>query len=92
MTTFFVAILTLIAGYFTYGKVIERIFGPTEAPTPANTMNDGVDYVPISTSTAFLIHLLNIAGLGPIVYFRIVLGSISPVPYTTLCALALPSV
>lgn len=28
MITFFVALALLVAGYFTYGKVVERIFGP----------------------------------------------------------------
>lgn len=66
MITFFAALLILILGYFFYGKFVERIFKTTDAPTPAIAKPDGVDYVPISTSKAFLIQLLNIAGLGPI--------------------------
>ena len=66
MVTFFVALAILIAGYFVYGSLVERIFKPTDAPTPAIANPDGVDYVPISTPKAFLIQLLNIAGLGPI--------------------------
>ncbi|MBQ8013624.1 MAG: carbon starvation protein A [Treponema sp.] len=66
MVTFFVALAILIAGYFVYGFLVERIFKPTDAPTPAIANPDGVDYVPISTPKAFLIQLLNIAGLGPI--------------------------
>lgn len=56
----------LIAGYFLYGALVERIFRPSDTPTSAIANPDGVDYVPISASKAFLIQLLNIAGLGPI--------------------------
>lgn len=66
MITFFAALAILIAGYFTYSKVVERIFGPDDRPTPATTMTDGVDYVPMKQWKIFLIQLLNIAGLGPI--------------------------
>ncbi len=66
MITFFVALLILIIGYFVYGKIVEKVFAPTENATPAMANPDGVDYVPISTAKAFLIQLLNIAGLGPI--------------------------
>ena len=66
MITFFAALAILITGYFTYSKVVERIFGPDDRPTPATTMTDGVDYVPMKQWKIFLIQLLNIAGLGPI--------------------------
>ena len=66
MLTFFVALILLIVGYFTYGKFVEKTFGPTDEPTPAFANEDGIDYVPMSTKKVFLIQLLNIAGLGPI--------------------------
>ncbi|MEG0377863.1 MAG: carbon starvation CstA family protein, partial [Eubacterium sp.] len=66
MITFFVALAILIIGYFTYGKVVEKIFDPDDRPTPAITMEDDVDYVPMKPWKIFLIQLLNIAGLGPI--------------------------
>lgn len=66
MVTFFVSLLLLIVGYFTYGKFVEKMFGPTDEPTPAFASEDGIDYVPMSTKKVFLIQLLNIAGLGPI--------------------------
>lgn len=66
MITFFAALAILITGYFTYSKVVERIFGPDDRSTPATTMTDGVDYVPMKQWKIFLIQLLNIAGLGPI--------------------------
>lgn len=67
MITFLVGILLLILGYFTYGKVVERIFGiKKERPTPAYVNADNVDYVPMSTPKNSLIQLLNIAGTGPV--------------------------
>lgn len=67
MITFLVGILLLIIGYFTYGKVVERIFGvKEERPTPAYVNADNVDYVPMSTTKNSLIQLLNIAGTGPV--------------------------
>lgn len=60
-------ILFLILGYFTYGKVVERIVGPDDRPTPALAMPDGVDYVPLPKWKNMLIQLLNIAGVGPVI-------------------------
>ncbi|KHF40207.1 carbon starvation CstA family protein [Halalkalibacter okhensis] len=67
MITFLLSIALLIIAYFTYGKVIEKMFGVKEArPTPAYSMKDGVDYIPMGTNRNSLIQLLNIAGVGPI--------------------------
>lgn len=67
MITFTLAIVILIAGYFIYGKIIEKIFGAdSERQTPAITMADGIDYVPMKPWRIFLIQFLNIAGVGPI--------------------------
>lgn len=67
MYSFTIALLLLIAGYFTYGKFVSKVFGVTpERPTPVKTMADGVDYVELPTWKVFLIQFLNIAGLGPI--------------------------
>lgn len=66
MITFFIALLLLIVGYYTYGKFVENVFAPTDEPTPAIVHEDGIDYVPMDTKKVFLIQLLNIAGLGPI--------------------------
>ena len=88
MITFTIALLALIAGYFLYGRVVERIFGPDGRPTPALTQTDGVDFIPLPTWKIFMIQFLNIAGVGPIFgaimgamfgtasYLWIVLGSI----------------
>ena len=75
MIWFFLCVGLLIAGYFTYGVVIERIFAPKEAlKTPAYASNDGVDYVPMSSLKVWLVQLLNIAGLGPV--FGPILGAL----------------
>ncbi|MCL5781524.1 MAG: carbon starvation protein A [Firmicutes bacterium] len=59
--------MLLIAGYFTYGKFVEKVFGVNEQnECPAYTKQDGVDFVPMEWKRAGLIQLLNIAGLGPI--------------------------
>lgn len=89
MLAFTFAVILLIAGYFLYGKVAERVFGvDNERPTPSIANPDGVDYVPLPWWKAFLIQFLNIAGLGPIfgaimgimygpaAYLWIVLGTI----------------
>lgn len=67
MSFFILGIIILIVGYFIYGKVVENVFGVDESrETPATTINDGIDFVPMSWPKIFLIQLLNIAGLGPI--------------------------
>lgn len=66
MATFLVAFACLIIGYLLYGKLVDVMFGPTDAETPALKHNDGVDYTPLPTWKVFMIQLLNIAGLGPI--------------------------
>ncbi|WP_431719853.1 carbon starvation CstA family protein [Zooshikella sp. RANM57] len=75
MMWFLLCVGALIAGYFVYGGLVEKIFSPRpEQKTPALTMNDGVDYVPMSDKKVYLIQLLNIAGLGPI--FGPILGAL----------------
>lgn len=66
MVSFFVCLAILIIGYFTYGKVVEKVYGPDDRTTPAVKINDGVDYVVMPKWKLFLVQLLNIAGLGPI--------------------------
>ena len=66
MISLVLSIVFLAAGYCIYGRVVENIFLPDDRPTPAERLNDGVDYVPMKTWKAFLVQLLNIAGTGPI--------------------------
>ena len=67
MITFCIALLLLVAGYFVYGALVEKVFGVNPGrQTPAYTSTDGIDYIPMPTWKVFLIQFLNIAGLGPI--------------------------
>jgi carbon starvation protein CstA len=81
MFTFILAIILLVLGYFFYGKFIQRFFGADNSrTTPANSINDGVDYIPMPTWKIFVIQFLNIAGLGPI--FGAILGALyGPMAY-----------
>ncbi|MDR1577535.1 MAG: carbon starvation protein A [Deltaproteobacteria bacterium] len=64
---FFISVAVLILGYVFYGKITEKLFVPNfKRPTPANAINDGVDFVPLPTWKIFMIQLLNIAGVGPV--------------------------
>ncbi|MBO4370469.1 MAG: carbon starvation protein A [Paludibacteraceae bacterium] len=73
MISFTVALCLLVAGYFLYGKLVERVFAPDNRTTPATSLNDGVDYVPMKPWRIFMIQFLNIAGLGPI--FGAIMGA-----------------
>ena len=66
MISILLCLVIMIAGYFTYGKFVDNIFGPDDRETPAVAINDGVDYVVMPQWKLFLVQLLNIAGLGPI--------------------------
>lgn len=63
MITFFISIVLLIIGYFTYGKFVEKKFEIEESrKTPAYANTDGVDFVPMKKQNNAMIQLLNIAG------------------------------
>lgn len=67
MITFLLSILLLVAGYFVYGKIVEKYLDVDPSrQTPAYTKVDGVDFQPMPTWKVFVIQFLNIAGLGPI--------------------------
>ena len=68
MITFLISIAVLVLGYFIYGTFVEKVFGvDSQRATPATTMADGVDYVPMKPWRVYLIQFLNIAGVGPII-------------------------
>lgn len=59
MITFIGSIILLMAGYFVYGKVIDKIFVIDDRnETPAYANYDGFDYVPMPWWKASLIQLL----------------------------------
>lgn len=67
MLSFSLSLICLIIGYFIYGRLVERIFGPdSQAEMPCHTQRDGVDYMPMHPVRVFLVQFLNIAGTGPI--------------------------
>ena len=50
MITFTICLLALVAGYFIYGRLVEKVFGlDPNRVTPAFTKQDGVDYMPLPT-------------------------------------------
>lgn len=74
MITFSIALVLLLVGYWVYGKYIDKLFAPDSSKkTPALTMADGVDFIPLPTWKIFMIQFLNIAGLGPI--FGAIMGA-----------------
>ena len=73
MITFTFALLLLIVGYMIYGAYVNKVFGPDDRVTPAVSMADGVDFIPMPTWKIFMIQFLNIAGLGPI--FGAIMGA-----------------
>lgn len=74
MLIFFASIAILLLGYKFYSPFVEKQAGidPSAMP-PQQRLHDGVDYVAISPTRAFLIQFLNIAGIGPI--FGPILGA-----------------
>ena len=67
MLLFLGGIAFLVLGYFLYGKLVEKIFGPDDRETPALKSPDGVDFVVLPRWKNMLIQLLNIAGIGPVI-------------------------
>ena len=67
MLYFITGLLLLAAGYFCYGKLVERLIGPDDRPVPSKTRFDGVDFLPLPHWKNMLIQLLNIAGIGPVI-------------------------
>ena len=84
MTTFVIGILILVFGYIFYSRFIEKTFSPDDRNTPAHTLGDGIDYVPMSKNRNALIHLLNIAGMGPII------GAIQGILFGPIAFLLIP--
>lgn len=80
MVSFVICLLLLVVGYFTYGKIVEKVFGPDDRLTPAVHNADGVDFIVMPNWKVFLIQFLNIAGTGPI--FGAIMGAkFGPVSY-----------
>jgi len=63
-----VCLVILLCGYIFYGRWLVKQWGVGEGdiPTPAHTMEDGVDYVPAKAPVLMGHHFSSIAGAGPI--------------------------
>ncbi len=84
MQTFILGIAILIFGYLIYSRYVESQLVTTDEKTPAVKVNDGVDYIPLSEKKNMLIHLLNIAGLGPL------LGAIQGILFGPIAFIIIP--
>ena len=84
MVLFLIGIAILIVGGYLYGNYVDKVFGPDDRPTPANTKADGVDYVVMRSWKNELVELLNIAGTGP------VLGPIQGILFGPIAFLTIP--
>ncbi len=84
MITFILGLVLLIIGGTIYGRITERVMKPTDDPTPAISMGDGVDFVPMKKWRNSLIELLNIAGTGPI------LGPIQGILFGPIAFITIP--
>ena len=61
-------LVILALGYRLHGGFVARVLGiDPRRPTPAVTINDGVDFVPTRTPVLFGHHFASIAAAGPIV-------------------------
>ena len=84
------SIIIFIIAYLTYGRWLSKKWGiDVSKLTPANTLKDGIDYVPTDAKVVLGHHFSSIAGAGPItgpilasvfgwlpVYLWIIIGSI----------------
>ena len=56
MYSFLLSLLALVLGYFLYGRLIEKIFGPDpNRATPAIEKADGVDFVRMPSWRVFMV-------------------------------------
>ena len=84
MVTFLSGLVILLAGGMVYGRFCERLLAPTDKPTPAIRLQNGMDYVPLGKWKDSLIELLNIAGTGP------VLGPIQGILFGPIAFITIP--
>ncbi len=69
LVLFLIVIAVYLLTYFLYGRFIANriVEVDNDRPTPAQTVNDGKDYVPTNKFVLFGHHFASIAGAGPIV-------------------------
>jgi carbon starvation protein len=65
---FFILVGIIVLSYFFYGSFLSKNFYIDDSrPTPSQTMEDGIDYVPAHKAVLFGHHFSAIAGAGPII-------------------------
>ena len=84
MLTFILGLIILIVGGALYGRLCEKVMRPSDSVTPAISMRDDVDFVPMGKWRNSLIELLNIAGTGPI------LGPIQGILFGPIAFITIP--
>jgi carbon starvation protein len=63
-----IAVAIFVVGYIFYGSLIAKKLGiDPKIKTPAYTLRDDVDYIPVRAPVLFGHHYASIAGVGPIV-------------------------
>jgi carbon starvation protein CstA len=76
MISFCICLSILVLGYFIYGNVVERIFGiDKQNITPANRLQDGVDFIPMNWIILIFVYYI-LATLLPI---DKIIGTIYPI-------------
>ena len=64
MITFSIALILLVVGYWIYGGYVNKLFAPDpNRKTPALTMTDGGDFLPLPICYIFMFQVLTMAGL-----------------------------
>ena len=84
MITFILGLIALVVGGMFYGGFCEKVMRVTDGKTPAETLRDNVDFVPMGKWRNGLIELLNIAGTGPI------LGPIQGILFGPIAFITIP--
>ncbi len=62
----FGGIAVFLVAYIAYGGFLAKKWGLSDAPTPAHTKRDDIDYVPADAKVILGHHFSSIAGAGPI--------------------------
>lgn len=84
MFTFIFGLVILFLGYLFYSKYVEKNFEPTNDKTPAYSMRDDIDFLPLNLRQNELIQLLNIAGIGPL------MGAVQGILFGPIAFLLIP--
>ena len=53
MISFIVCLLLLITGYLTYGKIVDKTFGPDDRETPAVRINEALTTLSCRSGSCF---------------------------------------